>query len=169
MKALTVRQLRATDAKTLLAFERENREWFETHIEARAPAFYGLEGVNAHIQTYLHGLACGTWDPYILLDASGEMVGRANLKHIDTHNRCAEVGYRIARHACGQGLATRALEHLIAQARTRWQLVQLVAYAYEENVGSKKVLDRCGFTPDPLRGGAINEVELRYTCLVNRG
>jgi ribosomal-protein-alanine N-acetyltransferase len=27
----------------------------------------------------------------------------------------------------------------------RWGLAQLVAYAFKENTGSRKVLDRCGF------------------------
>jgi len=163
MEALTVRQLRPADAETLLAFERENREWFETHIEARPPAFYCLAGISAHIETYLDGLATGTWAPFVLLDASGQMVGRANLKHIDTQRRCAEVGYRIARHACGQGLATRALEHLIEQARVRWGLRELVAFVYEENVGSRKVLGRCGFTLAQPDATGDAGPELRFT------
>ncbi len=34
----------------------------------------------------------------------------------------------------------------------RWELTQLVAYVYERNVGSRKVLERCGFVPDALLG-----------------
>ncbi|MGH8374015.1 MAG: GNAT family N-acetyltransferase, partial [Pseudomonas sp.] len=34
---------------------------------------------------------------------------------------------------------------LIQEARIRWGLAQLVAYAFTENAGSRKVLDRCGF------------------------
>lgn len=148
MEGFVIRQLVATDAEALLAFELENREWFETHIEARPPAFYCLEGVTGHIEAYLSGLAAGTWHPFVIEEASGRIVGRANLKDIDLFSaKRAEVGYRIARSVCGQGLATRALEHLIAQARIRWGLRQLVAYVYDENVGSKKVLGRCGFRP----------------------
>lgn len=163
MEGLVIRQLVATDAQALLAFELENREWFEIHIEARPPAFYCLEGVERHIDAYLSGLAAGTWHPFVIEESGGRIVGRANLKDIDLAAKRAEVGYRIARSVCGQGLATRALEHLIAQARIRWGLRQLVAYVYDENVGSKKVLGRCGFRPDLLPDDETEGVEHRYT------
>lgn len=159
-----IRQLSAADAQALLAFEWENREWFKAHIEPRPPAFYCLEGVTTQIEAYLSGLAAATWAPYVIEGRPGHIVGRANLKDIDVQRRCAEVGYRIARHACGQGLATRALEHLIAEARGRWGLVQLVAYAYADNVGSQKVLARCGFTPDAPEGADDTRRERRFTC-----
>ena len=163
MEGFVIRQLVATDAEALLAFELENREWFETHIEARPPAFYCLKGVAVQIDAYLSGLAAGTWHPFVIEEASGLIVGRANLKDIDLSAKRAEVGYRIARSVCGQGLATRALEHLIEQARIRRGLRQLVAYVYDENVGSRKVLGRCGFTlaqPDVIDDAGR---ELRFT------
>jgi len=129
----------------LLAFEVINRQWFESHIDGRDPGFYSPEGVTEHIQRYLADFAKGVWHPFVIEDASHAIVGRANLKGIDPAKGSAEVGYRVAQTACGNGLATLALKHLIQQARTRWQLTQLVAFVYPENVGSKKVLARCGF------------------------
>lgn len=149
MTPFSLRPLTHTDTHALLAFEVQNREWFEQHIDARDPAFYTLQGVAEHIDEYLSGLAVGAWHPFVIEDAHGSIVGRANLKNIDTSNRCAEVGYRVGEQVCGQGLATLALKHLIDTARTRWGLTQLVAYVFEENAGSQKVLERCGFVPDP--------------------
>ncbi|PYY68134.1 GNAT family N-acetyltransferase [Pseudomonas jessenii] len=145
MESFSVRELKMTDAQALLAFEIQNREWFESHIDAREPAFYSLQGVADHIESYLSGFAVGAWHPFVIEDSSQRIVGRANLKSIDPSTGSAQVGYRIDQHACGQGLATLALRHLIEQARTRWGLTQLVAFAYKENLGSRKVLDRCGF------------------------
>nr|WP_260676520.1 GNAT family N-acetyltransferase [Pseudomonas kilonensis] len=101
--------------------------------------------------------ACSRWaaqqpPPFVIEDSSGRIVGRANLKGIHSPHGCAEVGYRIDQRVCGQGLATQALKHLIEAARMRWELTQLVAYVYERNVGSRKVLERCGFVPDALLG-----------------
>lgn len=149
MTTFAIRELRSTDTQALLAFEIDNREWFESHIEARDPAFYSLEGVAGHIDSHLADFARGTWHPFVIEDANGEIVGRANLKSIHAPERAAEVGYRVAQRACGQGLATLALRHLIQQAQTRWGLTHLVAYVYEDNVGSQKVLERCGFLPAP--------------------
>ncbi|MCU1763220.1 GNAT family N-acetyltransferase [Pseudomonas sp. 14P_8.1_Bac3] len=145
MSKFRVRELKSTDTAALLAFEIENREWFESHIDARDPAFYSLQGVAHHIEHYLLDFARGAWHPLVIEDDSGKIVGRANLKSINSPARSAEVGYRVGQRVCGQGLATLALQQLIHEAQSRWQLTQLVAYVYPENAGSKKVLERCGF------------------------
>jgi [ribosomal protein S5]-alanine N-acetyltransferase len=150
MQTFTVRELESSDCEALLAFETENREWFESQIDARPASFYSLQGVAKHIEGYLSGLANGTWHPFVIEDSSGEIVGRANLKDIDLSQGSAEVGYRIDQRYCGLGLGTLALRHLIQEAQVRWGLTQLVAYAYEGNVGSRKVLGRCGFLVEDL-------------------
>ncbi|POF43366.1 GNAT family N-acetyltransferase [Pseudomonas laurylsulfativorans] len=145
MESFSVRELKMSDAQALLAFEIRNREWFESHIDAREPSFYSSQGVADHIESYLSGFAVGAWHPFVIEDSSQRIVGRANLKSIDPSTGSAQVGYRIDQRACGQGLATLALRHLIQQARARWGLTQLVAFVYKENLGSRKVLGRCGF------------------------
>ena len=152
MQPFRIRELEITDVQALLAFENHNREWFESQIDPRDPAFYSLMGVTDHIERYLADFAAGAWHPFVIEDASGRIVGRANLKGIHSPHGCAEVGYRIDQRVCGQGLATQALKHLIEAARVRWELTQLVAYVYESNVGSRKVLERCGFVPEALSG-----------------
>ncbi|PQP01630.1 GNAT family N-acetyltransferase [Pseudomonas frederiksbergensis] len=145
MKPVRIRTLQSTDAEALLIFELDNREWFERHIDARGSEFYSVQGVTDHIAAYLSGFAAGTWHPFVIEDPAGNIVGRANLKGIDRSERSAEVGYRIAQGACGQGLATFAVRHLIQQAQLHWNLKQLVADVYAGNIGSAKVLERCGF------------------------
>lgn len=150
MKSITIRTLQADDVEALLAFEVENRDWFERHIDSRGSAFYSVQGIAAHIAAYLAGFAAGSWHPFVIEDSRGRIIGRANLKDIDRAGFRAEVGYRIAEDACGQGLATRALEHLIEVARTQWKLRQLIASVYASNLGSAKVLERCGFMLEAL-------------------
>jgi ribosomal-protein-alanine N-acetyltransferase len=145
MQTFNVRELERTDSEALLAFETQNREWFESQIDPRPASFYSLQGVAEHIESYLSGLANGTWHPFVVEDSSGRIVGRANLKDINLSEGSAEVGYRIGQRYCGQGMATLALRHLIQEARGRWGLGRLVAYVYEGNAGSRKVLGRCGF------------------------
>ena len=147
MDSFEVRELEHTDTHALLEFEVRNRQWFESHIEPRAPEFYSLQGVAEHIASCLGGLGAANWHPMVIVDHQQRIVGRANLKSIDTAAGCAEVGYRIDQQAAGQGLATFALRRLIHEARNRWRLGQLVAFVYEQNLGSQKVLARCGFLP----------------------
>jgi len=145
MNTFNIRTLEYTDVDALLTFEIDNREWFESHIDARAPSFYSLQGVAEHIEGYLSSFVAGTWHPFVIEDSSGVIVGRANLKNIHSPKGSAEVGYRIDQRFCGQGLATLALKHLIQEAQTHWGLTHVFAHVYETNIGSKKVLNRCGF------------------------
>ncbi|MFL1525090.1 GNAT family N-acetyltransferase [Pseudomonas sp. O230] len=162
MEPVTIRTLQSTDTEALLIFEKDNREWFERHIDARGAAFYSVRGVTEHIATYLSDYAAGTWHPFVIVDAGGKIVGRANLKDIDTSARSAEVGYRIAQSACGQGLATRAVNHLIEQAQVHWNLNQLIANVYADNIGSAKVLKRCGFLIEQTSRQAGADQEYRF-------
>lgn len=166
MHPINIRELKVTDAPALLAFEVANRLWFESHIDPRDPSFYSLEGVTEHIENYLADFAAQAWHPFVIEDYRGKIVGRANLKSINSPQGCAEVGYRIAEGACGQGLATLALRRLIDEARERWGLRQLVAYVYEDNVGSQKVVERCGFSLD--QGGCDDKGwgERRFVLLI---
>jgi RimJ/RimL family protein N-acetyltransferase len=53
-----------------------------------------------------------------------------------------EVGYWIGRGYWGQGVATRALAAFLAHETTR----PLYAYVAKHNIGSRRVLEKCGFT-----------------------
>jgi ribosomal-protein-alanine N-acetyltransferase len=162
MDSFKVRELQNADTHALLEFEVRNRQWFESQIEPRAPGFYSEQGVAEHIASCLAGLDEGSWHPWVVVDHHQRIVGRANLKSIDTAVGCAEVGYRIDQQAAGKGLATFALKRLIHEARKRWQLRQLVAFVYEQNLGSQKVLARCGFLPDPGDAGESTGDERRF-------
>ena len=51
------------------------------------------------------------------------------------------VGYWIGKEYWGRGIATRALSELLGQVERR----PLYAYAAKQNVGSMRVLEKCGF------------------------
>jgi ribosomal-protein-alanine N-acetyltransferase len=166
MNSFSVRELKNTDVQALLAFEVRNREWFESHIDARDSSFYSLQGVAEQIESYLSDFAVGTWHPFVIEDSNGEIVGRANLKSIDSSTKSAQVGYRIDQRVCGQGLATQALKHLIQEAHVRWNLTLLVAHVFAQNAGSRKVLDRCGFLAVQPRGKEDAGDECRYVLSI---
>lgn len=143
---MQIRTLRLADAPALLEFELANRDWFESNVDARAPDFYNLAGVTAHIEDYLARHATGSMHPCVLVDEEGAIVGRCNLKDIDHAALRAEVGYRIASYACGRGLAGAALAHLMGLAYGQWQLTGLDAHVTVANAASARVLERAGFT-----------------------
>jgi ribosomal-protein-alanine N-acetyltransferase len=142
---MTIRTLQPDDAAALLAFELDNRDWFEQHVAARSPAFYTRAGVTTHITDYLDAHRVGAMLPCVLVDATGSIVGRANLRHIDRAAGTAEVGYRVARTMAGRGLASLALGHLVQAARTQYGLTRLDAWISDDNPGSLKVVGKWGF------------------------
>lgn len=83
-----------------------------------------------------------TWDVHL---SSGERVGEAGL--LFREDGGVEIGYRIEREHRRQGLATEALEAIIALARGEFGAVALEAETAEDNVPSMATLARIGFTP----------------------
>lgn len=145
MTPISIRTLQPEDKPELLRFEQDNRDWFERHVDPRGDAFYTTDGVHAHVTEYLAAYARSTWHPCVVVDQSGAIVGRANLKDIDLAAGSAEVGYRMAQQCVGKGLATAAVLHLIELARSHWKLDRLVAYVSDDNIASASVLTKCGF------------------------
>jgi RimJ/RimL family protein N-acetyltransferase len=69
-----------------------------------------------------------------------------------------QVGYWIGREFWGRGVATRAVRLLIDGVVTARPLY---AYAAKRNVASIRVLEKCGFVPDPTED-ADDEVLLKF-------
>ena len=70
------------------------------------------------------------------------------------------IGYWLARQLWGRGIATRALAGLVAQVQVR----PLHAHVAKHNVGSIRVLEKCGFavsgedeSPCPASGEIVEE------------
>jgi len=62
-----------------------------------------------------------------------------------------EVGYRLARRSWGQGIATEAASALVDHAFARLALPRVVAVVYPDNLPSRRVLAKLGFTPNGPR------------------
>ncbi|HEV7956982.1 MAG: acetyltransferase, family protein [Microbacteriaceae bacterium] len=60
-----------------------------------------------------------------------------------------EVGWRLARHAWGNGFATEAARAAIAHGFTRLGLNEIVSMAALGNIRSRAVMERLGMTHDP--------------------
>ena len=81
--------------------------------------------------------------PALLKD--GTNIGYVQLVPIDEG---FEVGYHIAKEYTGNGYATEALKALLEYAATMKKLERVYGICLSENVASKKVLEKCGFTKE---------------------
>ncbi len=133
--------LRLDHAPALLAFEQENRAYFAASIPDRGDEFF-TEFDTRHAQL-LAGQTAGTDYLHVLVTERGEVVGRVNLTAVADGS--AELGYRIARKAAGQGLATAAVRKVREFAATAYGLSRLRAKVKLDNPASRKVLEHNGF------------------------
>jgi [ribosomal protein S5]-alanine N-acetyltransferase len=133
--------VRLDHAPALLAFEQENRAYFAAVIPDRGDEFFAE--FDARLAQLLEWQAAGTDYFYLLVAESGEVVGRVNLYEVADGS--AEMGYRIAQKAAGQGLATAAVRKVRELAASKYGLTRLRARVTLDNPASRKVLERNGF------------------------
>lgn len=133
--------VRLEHAPALLAFERENRAYFTAVIPDRGDEFFAE--FDAHHAQLLESQAAGTDYFHVLVAEDGGVVGRVNLVRVADGS--AELGYRIAEKAAGQGLATAAVREVRELAAKQYGLTKLRARLTTDNPASRKVLERNGF------------------------
>jgi ribosomal-protein-alanine N-acetyltransferase len=135
----------------VLAFERENREYFARSIPDRGDAYFAA--FDARLQALLAEQDAGICHFHVVLDADGRLVGRINL--VDVEDGCAELGYRVGERAAGKGVATAAVAELCRVAGTAYGLTSLVAVTHLDNLASRTVLERNSFAvvEDVVVGG----------------
>jgi [ribosomal protein S5]-alanine N-acetyltransferase len=138
-----LQRLTAGHAPAVLAFELANRSYFAAFISDRGDEFFdqfpGQHGVMLAEQE------AGTAAYYVLVAGDGPVLGRFNLYRVE--DGTAELGYRVAQHAAGRGLATTAVRELCQLAVARHGLRTLRAATSRENTASQKVLLKAGFVP----------------------
>ncbi|GAA3265089.1 GNAT family N-acetyltransferase [Dactylosporangium vinaceum] len=134
-------RLAAGHAAAVLAFEVANRAWFAATISDRGEDYFAR--FAEHFAADLADQDAGTCAFYLRLDAHGAVLARCNLYNLG--DGTADLGYRVAQHAAGRGVATAAVLELCALARDRLQLRTLRAAVSERNTASQRVLRKAGF------------------------
>ncbi|MBO0811001.1 MAG: GNAT family N-acetyltransferase [Microlunatus sp.] len=123
-------------------FERANREFFASRISDRGDDYF------AHFTERLAPLVAenhaGASLFFVLVATSGQVVGRVNIMDINQPDR-TELGFRLAADMQGKGVATRGVKAALEWARERG-VRSIMARAAVDNLGSQRVLERCGFT-----------------------
>jgi ribosomal-protein-alanine N-acetyltransferase len=146
-------RLRADHAPAVLAFELANRSYFAGFISDRGDEFF--DSFAEHHSAMLATQEAGAGAFYLLVADDGSVLGRFNLTLAG--DGTAELGYRVARHAAGRGVATATVRQLSQLAATRHGVRTLRAATSRENVASQKVLANAGFVPvgpaDPAHVG----------------
>ena len=130
-------------ASAVLAFELANRSYFAASISDRGDAYF--DQFAAEHSALLAEQEAGVGAYYVLVAEDDSVLGRFNLYRVSGGS--AELGYRVAQHAAGRGLATAAVRELCGLAAARHGLRTLRAATSHDNTASQKVLVKAGFVP----------------------
>ncbi len=138
-----LKPLHASHAPAVLAFELANRAYFTASISDRGDEYYD-HFANSH-SALLADQQVGISAFYVLVAEDGSVLGRFNL--YDFTDGTANLGYRVAQHVAGRGVATATVVELCRLAAARHGLRTLRAATSRQNIASQKVLTKAGFVP----------------------
>lgn len=134
------------DAEALARLLRANRDFLAPWDPVRDDAYFTVDGQRALLVDALSLHEQGRALPQVVLDGSGEVVGRVNLTAIvrGAFQSCS-LGYWVSAHANGGGLATAAVDAIVRDAFDDLGLHRVEAGTLRHNAASQRVLERNGF------------------------
>ena len=145
-----LQRVRADHAPAILAFELANRAYFAASISDRGDEFFD-QFTDRH-SALLAEQEAGDGAFYVLVGEDRSVLGRFNL--YDIKDGTANLGYRVAQHVAGRGVATAAVLELCQLAAAEYGLRTIRAATSHGNAASQKVLIKAGFVPDGPAGPA---------------
>ncbi|WP_306418897.1 GNAT family N-acetyltransferase [Arthrobacter sp. GMC3] len=142
---VTMRVLRISDAAALAAAYVRNREYLSPWEPVRPGEYFTEEWQAADIASRLATHEAGTGYPLGLF-AGDVLVGRFNLAGIVRGPfQNAGLGYWVDSQYAGRGLASAAVQTIVATARDDLGLHRIEAGTLLHNIGSQRVLLKAGF------------------------
>lgn len=138
---LALRLLHTTDADELYALVDENRE----HLRPWLPdvAATTRDATGAYLRA-----AMGKWSQdegmFTGICVEGQLVGTLSAA-LDKGNRCASIGYWVARGAEGRGIVTRGVQAVTDHFIRQREMQRVELRTQPNNNRSRAVAERCGF------------------------
>lgn len=139
---MQLKLLSPDDCQALLEFETQNKAHFEANVPPRPDGYFTHDSLLKIIKTLCQEQANGECFLYLIYQ-NNKLIARANLVNIQ--NQSAELGYRLAKQATGQGQATKIVANLIKRAKTTHALTQINAHTTTNNPASIRVLEKNNF------------------------
>jgi ribosomal-protein-alanine N-acetyltransferase len=133
-----------------------------TDIETRGP-WVPMPSTSLHsLRTdfAIHGLWSKDDGVFLIVDAADRVLGNVAWGALNGTIPDVELGYGIFDRAeMGKGIATEAVDLLAGYLFDAYTMNRLLLYIYTENIASRRVAEKCGFTKEatareawPLKG-----------------
>jgi ribosomal-protein-serine acetyltransferase len=159
--SLKLRLLGEEDAEELFLRNDQNRghlrQWMPWLDETKSPS----DTLN-FIRRSLEGAIAGTQYSYAIL-LGDELVGVVAFNNIEKLNRCATMGYWLAKSKIGKGYMTAAVKALMDEGFQQLELNRIQARVATANYPSQAVCDRLGLKKE----GVLRQAEWLYDHYVD--
>ena len=148
--SLTLRQVRARDARPLERVLLDNRGWLR-RWEATYPGGGSVIDTRATIRNLTAHARAGTALPFVM-EWDGEIVGQLNVSSI-THGSLssATIGYWVAKDMAGRGITPTAVALATDYCFLTLRLHRMEICIRPENGPSLRVVEKLGFRYEGLR------------------
>lgn len=100
----------------------------------------------------------------IVLKETDKVIGVIDLLKVDWKNKNAELGYWLGKKYWKKNIMTGAVKLILKFGFEELKLHRIYACTFEKNIGSKKVLEKCGFKQE----GITIEALFRYNRWHNK-
>ena len=138
---MTIRPIQPDDAEELAGLYLSNRDFLAPFEPIRLDGFFTAENQRQRIAER----AADGFHQFAILD-DGAIAGTINVFHIVREVLMSgTIGYWVDRERNGRGLATAALEEVVAYMFGELGLHRAEAATLVENVASQRVLEKAGF------------------------
>lgn len=146
MNRIGLELLSEENSLDVYSFEKENREYFERNLPPRPANYFDLEAFYKIIAQLLTEQTNRDVYMHLIRDSQGMMVGRINLSVLGSDRKTAELGYRIGENVTNLGYASEAVKLVLDKAFHTYGLNRIIAGTTTDNLASKRVLLKNGFT-----------------------
>jgi ribosomal-protein-alanine N-acetyltransferase len=144
---LVLRRWKESDREPFSAINADPRVMeFMPGLLSRKLSDQAADRIEAHFAKHGFGLYAAE------LRADRSFIGFIGLSVPNFHaafTPCVEIGWRLAAHSWGQGLATEGAKTVATHAFRTLGLESLVSFTTEQNVRSRRVMEKLGMAFDP--------------------
>ncbi len=163
MKDFKLRAWRAEDAKSLA--QAANNPNIAKNLRNVFPNPYTLEDAVWYVNDCISKEGKNQITRAIEVD--GKAVGSVGVfVKDDVYEKSAELGYWLSEDDWRQGIVSRAVVMICKEAFETFDIIRIFAEPFTDNVGSRGVLEKSGFTYEgTMRSGVYKNGEIHSYCM----
>lgn len=114
--------------------------------------------IQLHLEQYRSDQSFFGW----AIEKDGRFIGSIGTFHMDIENESCEIGYNIGSKYWNQGIATEALTKVLSFLLQSVGLHKVYASCHEENLASRRVMEKAGMKYEGMAKEAIKDQDGSY-------